>query len=111
MLEIAKNKKIEYVLAKSQKNDLIGMVSIRIYGTEADVGLWVAEREQQKGYAKEALESILDQLKKDHKTVRVYYSAESDNQASVKLAKSLGFKILDEKMEDNILHTRYIKEL
>jgi RimJ/RimL family protein N-acetyltransferase len=86
-------KKEEYVIFHD--NQFIGMISPSfISKTEAEVGMWISEKYQGQGYGKEALQKLIENLK-DRNITKMYYETDPENEASIRLARSLDF-ILEE---------------
>ena len=58
--------------------------------------LMIDERYQGKGYGKEAMEIIIEKIKKDKSKTRILTSAEPENIIAKELYKKLGFKLTGE---------------
>lgn len=70
------------------------------FNQRAGIGILIAdENERRKGYAKMALEAIIDYSFKSLKLHQLYCNIISDNLKSLKLFKGIGFKITGKKEE------------
>lgn len=80
--------KEEYVILDG--DIFVGMVSPRINedGT-ADIGMWVAESQQRKGYGREALKAACEHLR-EQGVEKIVYEIEKGNTASMSLTTSIG---------------------
>jgi RimJ/RimL family protein N-acetyltransferase len=84
--------KEEYLIFDEGK--FIGMISPSfISPSEAEVGMWIRAEEQGKGYGKASLQMLIETLAARGIT-RLHYETEKGNEASVRLAESLGFAAL-----------------
>ncbi len=81
--------KLEYVIYDG--GEFIGMISLRyVTKTKVDIGMWVREEMQGKGYGKQILFEMLEQIANTSVT-EVVYETEVTNEPSIRLAESLGF--------------------
>ena len=87
---------VQYGIELKETEHLIGDCAIKLQASDpriAEVGMTISHTEQRKGYAKEAMLSILDflfQLKDFHRVTEI---VDVENIASIQLLKSLGFKL------------------
>lgn len=92
--EHIKGEKEEYVI--TDDGEFVGMISPNYPApTEAQIGIWIAPAMQGKGYGKKSLELLLDLLKSKGVT-KVIYTTDTNNEASINLATSLGFEKINE---------------
>jgi [ribosomal protein S5]-alanine N-acetyltransferase len=86
---------VQYGIENIETNQLIGDCAIKLdqHDTRiAEVGITISHLEQKKGFAKETLLGILSflfDIKKIHRVVEV---VDAENNASINLLKSIGFK-------------------
>ena len=87
-LKQQKDGKEEFIILENE--EFIGMISPRINndGT-ADIGMWVAEQKQRKGYGREALLAAIEYLK-GKGVERIVYEIDKGNVASMALSTSVG---------------------
>lgn len=66
-----------------------------------ELGIWLSEREQKKGYAFEALSKILDYVSSNYHKTEFFYEADVRNDGSTKLLHRLEsrFDIIEQKLE------------
>ncbi len=79
----------------SKNNDFLG--SVEIHGLTEDcpeLGIWIVQLEQNKGYAYEALNAVLDYVRSKYDKSEFYYEADIRNTGSIKLLRKF-----DEKYE------------
>ncbi len=94
ILQHSEGTKLEYVVYEGDK--FVGMISPRYLDSKTvDIGMWVNVDFQGKGYGKRILNDLLTKLVSEG-VEEVVYETDKDNLASVALAKSLGFKLLDD---------------
>lgn len=84
------------------------MVGFLMYAKDPDDGLYYINRfmidakYQSKGFGKKALKILLDQLKKEGvSTVDIIHKP--DNDTAIKIYSSLGFKLTEEKPDDDVI--------
>jgi RimJ/RimL family protein N-acetyltransferase len=106
-----KGEKIELAMLSEDKSDFVGLLSIREVNEKLEVGLWIAESQQNKGYAYKGLKAIIDWLKQYSKINTLEYEAEKKNIASNKLAKKLGFDFEKEFIDEGIVYVLYALKL
>lgn len=86
---------VQYGIAKLETNQLIGDCAIKLdpYDTRiAEIGITIGHLEQRKGMAKEVLSGILAFLFDTKQVRRVVARVDTENVASTKLLKSMGFR-------------------
>jgi RimJ/RimL family protein N-acetyltransferase len=97
IVEHGRGKKLEYVLFEN--NDFIGMISPCYLTTSTvEIGMWITPEKQGQGYGSRALSKLLEHLQKEG-VKEVLYETEPVNEASVRLAISLGFVLTRETSE------------
>ena len=84
------------------------MVGFIMYARDPDDGLYyinrfnIDENHQGKGYGRKALELLLSQLRENQvETVDIIHKP--DNEAAIKLYRSLGFELTDETLNDDVI--------
>ena len=86
---------VQFAIVQKVSGQLIGDCAIKLHAPDpriAEVGMSIAPKFQQKGYAKEAMRGIIEFLfiKKDvHRIVEI---TDAENTAAVQLLESLGFR-------------------
>ena len=86
---------VQYGIALKLTGKIVGDCAIKLdaYDTRiAEVGMTIADTEQQKGYAKETFKGILNFLFSIDNFHRVVEIVDAENAASIQLLKSTGFK-------------------
>ncbi len=75
----------------SKEDDFLG--SVEIHGLAEDcteLGIWIIEPQQNKGYAYEALNAVLDYVRSKYDKREFYYEADIRNTGSIKLLRKFG---------------------
>jgi len=86
---------VQYGIELKETQKIIGDCAIKLdaYDTRiAEIGITVSHLAQQKGYAKETFEGILQFLFDNKQLHRVVETADAENIASIKMLESLGFR-------------------
>lgn len=86
----------------SEDDRFLGSVEIHgLSGECPEVGIWVAEHEQHKGYAFEALNALLSRVRDQYGKTCFFYEADIRNQSSMKLLQkfSENYEITDKGTE------------
>tara|TARA_R110001583_G_scaffold163880_2_gene316345 strand:- start:57 stop:623 length:567 start_codon:yes stop_codon:yes gene_type:complete len=86
---------IQYAIENKKTGELIGDCAIKLdeYDVRiAEIGITISHIEQKKGFAKETLISILNFLFNINDFHRVTETVDAENEASIQLLKSVGFK-------------------
>ncbi|MGN6532233.1 MAG: GNAT family N-acetyltransferase [Ginsengibacter sp.] len=86
---------VQYAIESKNTGKLIGDCAIKLneYDTRlGEIGITISPNEQKKGYAKEALTSILNFLFSLEDFHRVTETVDAENSASIQLLKRLGFR-------------------
>ena len=79
------------ILLRNQ--EFIGSVEVHGLGEECpELGVWVVESEQNKGYAYEALSAVLDHVRSKYGKRQFYYEADVRNIGSIKLLRKFDAK-------------------
>lgn len=86
---------VQYGLENLATNTIIGDCAIKLHEDPriASIGISISHLYQKQGFAKEALQGILDFLFYQKKIHRVEEIVDADNIASIQLLKSLGFRL------------------
>lgn len=91
LTEVEAGKKIELIITNKERGDFIGLISLRDLDTpNPEFGLWITERQQANGYAKEAMLYLIQWAAENTQAKALMYDTEQDNFASNALAESLG---------------------
>ena len=86
---------VQYAIENKETKRLIGDCAIKLDEFDeriAEVGITISHNEQNKGYAKETFTSILNFLFSIEGFHRVVEIVDVENEASIKLLESIGFK-------------------
>ena len=86
---------VQYAIEDLETNRLIGDCAIKLDDYDiriAQIGITISPEFQQKGYAKETMKTILDFLFSIEDFHRVVEIVDAENNASIQLLESLGFK-------------------
>jgi [ribosomal protein S5]-alanine N-acetyltransferase len=86
---------VQYAIEDLESNRLIGDCAIKLDDYDvriAQIGITISPEFQQKGYAKETMKTILDFLFSIEDFHRVVEIVDAENEASIKLLESLGFR-------------------
>lgn len=86
---------IQYGIELVETGKLIGDCALRLQENEpqfAEIGITISHLEQQKGFAKEAMIGILKFLFETKGIRRIIETADAENEASINLLKSVGFR-------------------
>ena len=86
----------------SKNDEFLGSVEIHgLIGDCPELGIWIIESEQNKGYAFEALNSILDYVRSKYDKTKFYYEADIRNTGSIKLLHKFdkAYEIIEQGLE------------
>ena len=86
----------------SRNDDFLGSVEIHgLTGDCPELGIWIIESKQSKGYAYEALNAVLDYVRTKYNKAEFYYEADIRNTGSMKLLRKLEekYEIIDQGLE------------
>ena len=86
---------VQYAIENKESGKLVGDCAIKLdqYDTRiAEIGITISHLEQKKGFAKEAMLGILSFLFDQKNVHRVSEIVDAENQASISLLKSIGFR-------------------
>lgn len=86
---------VQYAIENKATKKLIGDCAIKLQEENAriaEIGITLSPLHQQKGFAKEAVTALLDWLFTHHKIHRIVETVDAENQASIRLLKSIGFR-------------------
>ena len=86
-------------------NDGAFIGSVEVHGLSCDcpeLGVWIIESEQNKGYAYEALNMVLNYVYTTHHKTKFYYEADIRNIGSLKLLQKIGekYEIIKQELEE-----------
>ncbi len=85
----------QLVIIEKESKNIVGDIGIHFIGDEnsqAEIGCTLNKRFQNKGYATESLEIVIDYLFSDLNKHRIIASIDPDNENSIRLVERLGFK-------------------
>lgn len=72
---------------------LIGVVGTHAHGSDRlEIGYWIGSRFQRRGYATEAVSTVIGRLRQMHPTRRMTAECKLDNEGSWNLLHKLGFR-------------------
>lgn len=94
---------VQYAIALRETDRLIGDCALKVHLHEpqtAGIGITVSHLEQRKGYAKEAFTALGDFLFDEHGINRIEGIADTENEASIRLLQSTGFRQDGPRMEN-----------
>lgn len=86
---------VQYGIENLFNQQLIGDCAIKLDGYEntiAEIGITISHLEQQKGYATEAMNGIIDFLFKTKNIRRIVEIVDVENMGSIRLLEKIGFK-------------------
>lgn len=93
-LSIAFGEWKQYGIENRKTNKLVGDCALKVYdnGSTAEIGITISPLVQNKGYAKEAMEAIVQFLFGKKKVNLIEVIVDADNFKAIRLVESLGFK-------------------
>ena len=86
----------------SKNDEFLGSVEIHgLIGDCPELGIWIIESEQNKGYACEALNLVLNYVRSKYDKTEFYYESDIRNTGSVKLLRKFdeNYKIIEQGFE------------
>lgn len=86
----------------SKNGEFLGSVEIHgLIENCPELGVWVIESEQNKGYAHEALDAVLDYVRSKYHKTEFFYEADIRNTGSTKLLHKFGekYEIIEQEFE------------
>jgi RimJ/RimL family protein N-acetyltransferase len=93
--------KLEFCILDINK-EFMGMVSIDYLDSDiSDFKIWVEVQHQKKGIATQAGYLLLEYFNTQYPDQRLRYIAENNNEASIALAKKIGFNVVRKYKDDN----------
>ncbi|MBJ2175322.1 GNAT family N-acetyltransferase [Aureibaculum sp. A20] len=101
-LDIYEAKQLRLVIAINKSDEPIGLIDLFDFNPQhkrAGIGILLLENEQQKGYASEALELLIDYSFKNLNLHQLFANITKDNKKSTKLFKKYHFKEVGIKKE------------
>ena len=87
---------VQYGIENRMTHEIIGDCAIRLGHSDtgiAEIGITISHLEQRKGFAKEAMLSILKFLFEEKNIHRVIEIVDEENEASINLMKSIGYRM------------------
>jgi diamine N-acetyltransferase len=100
--DIVKNEQLRFVICLNPSEQAIGTIDLFEYNVQENtvgVGVLIAETvNRNKGFAKEALDFILNYCRNELKIVTVFCNIIKDNKASIRLFEGCGFQFVDERI-------------
>jgi RimJ/RimL family protein N-acetyltransferase len=82
---------LNWIVREVQTGNAIGFVQATVSGRQAWIAYVIAPSSQGKGFGREATEEMMRILRERHGTTRFLANVDSRNDASIHLARSLGF--------------------
>ncbi|MHC5202233.1 GNAT family N-acetyltransferase [Myroides sp. LJL119] len=97
-----------FVVLNKNTKEFLGSCGIHdINQLNVEIGLWLKESAQDKGYGSEILKTLIQLIKNNIKTKYIIYNAEQKNIASIRLCEKFGFiKKYDFVIEPNVLKNK-----
>ena len=86
---------VQYAVCLKETDQLIGDCALKLHAPDpriAEIGITVSPAFQQKGYAKEATQGIVQWLFSETATHRIVEITDAENTASIQLLESIGFR-------------------
>ena len=86
----------------SENDEFLGSVEVHgLIGDCPELGIWIIESEQNKGYAYEALNLVLDYVRSNYDKAEFYYEADIRNPGSIKLLRKFDekYEIIEQGLE------------
>lgn len=102
LLEMYQRREGAFVIAKKDTDQMVGIVEMNKRGESGDllltreVGFVVNRKFRKQGFAREAMQLLIDYGFKKLQLTEIWASSEKDNQAPQNLLESLGFKYIYE---------------
>jgi ribosomal-protein-alanine N-acetyltransferase len=88
--QFERGEKMEMVVLDKGTSEFLGMVSLQRINIAPELGIWIKESAQGKGYAKEALSCLMNWYKMHEGAAeKLNYLVETGNFASINLARKL----------------------
>lgn len=86
----------------SKNDEFLGSVEVHgLAGDCPELGVWIIPSEQNKGYAYEALNAVLDHVRSRYDKAAFYYEADIRNTGSIKLLRKFdgNYEIIEQQLE------------
>jgi len=112
--DIQLNLQIRYVICLNKNNQAIGTIDLFDLNPQdqhVGVGLLIASSDhRKKGYATEALTTLIDYCRNELSVVHVFCNIQKDNLGSIRLFEKLGFEFIEEQklFKNNVNHYELI---
>ncbi len=94
-IDIYTAKQVRFIIERKEDKHILGLIELFDYEPlhlRAGTGIYITKNEQQKGYAKQALEILIDYCKNILRLNQIYCNISFDNNESINLFEKSGFK-------------------
>lgn len=101
-----------YVMGIYIDDELVGNVDIRdiVDGDSAEVGYLLGEAHTGKGIVTRSMQTLMDYVQDKHNVPTFYLNTYSDNEASIRVAERLGFKLKNKtETSEGRLESHYVR--
>lgn len=102
--DVYEHQQIRYIICLKDTKESIGCIDLFEFDDQnkrVGVGILIAEiAYRNKGFAKEALELLLNYCQHELKVKQIFCNIFKENKISIRLFESCGFKFIDERMLD-----------
>ena len=114
-LDIFQTKQLRLIIELKENKTPIGTIDLFDFDPlhkRAGIGILIAEdKHKQKGYASEALESLIEYCFKTLSLNQLYCNISESNEKSILLFRKFGFEITGIKKDWNLVNNKYENEL
>ncbi|WP_318543297.1 GNAT family N-acetyltransferase [Marixanthotalea marina] len=104
----------QFVIIEKKSEKIIGDLGIHFFGEEnlqIEIGCTLNKLFQNKGYATESVESVIDYLFNDLKKHRIITSIDPENKSSIKLVERLGFRKEAHFIESLFINGKWVDDI
>jgi len=104
----------QFVIIEKNSEKIIGDLGIHFFGEvnlQAEIGCTLNKLFQNKGYATESVESVIDYLFNDLKKHRIITSIDPENTNSIKLVERLGFRKEAHFVESIFINGKWVDDI
>ena len=101
-IDIYTAKQVRFIIETSKEKKNVGLIDLFDYDPihmRAGIGIYIINNEQRKKYAENALVVLIDYCKNIIRLNQIFCDISSDNIASIKLFKKIGFRLSGKKMQ------------
>jgi RimJ/RimL family protein N-acetyltransferase len=84
------------------RDGMIGMISLRDYGSQPVLGYWIVRSEWGHGYMSEAVDALLQESFVDPRVMRLQSGVFEGNERSLAIQKRFGFEIIGRSRQHNL---------